>query len=211
MSTGVSVVGDSRERMVRATVELLSERGYAGTSFAAVMAHSGAPRGSIYHHFPGGKQQLVAEAIRRYADEVRDRLVGADSALGTVAVLLDTMQEALRSSQYRRGCLLAAVGSSETAATAKTTQVQTTQVQTTQALTAQALAAWRGVLATAFTREGVPADRSRRLAAFVVAAVEGATVLARMQRDLAPLADVARELDAHLCAVLPLGANHRLR
>src|SRR5690242_20447853 len=63
---GERVASDSRERMVRAAVELFRERGYAATSFGDVLARSGAPRGSIYHHFPGGKEELAAEALSRY-------------------------------------------------------------------------------------------------------------------------------------------------
>ena len=56
---------DSRERMVRSAAYLFRERGYSGTGFRDVIAHSGAPRGSIYHHFPDGKAQLAEEAVRR--------------------------------------------------------------------------------------------------------------------------------------------------
>lgn len=59
---------DSRERMVRSAAFLFRERGYSGTGFRDVIAHSGAPRGSIYHHFPEGKAQLAEEAVR-YAGE----------------------------------------------------------------------------------------------------------------------------------------------
>jgi AcrR family transcriptional regulator len=64
---------DSRDDMIRAAIELLCERGYAGTSFGDVLERSGAPRGSIYHHFPGGKQQLVTEAVQRYTAGVLRR------------------------------------------------------------------------------------------------------------------------------------------
>src|ERR1700727_57477 len=60
-----------RERMVRAAAALLSERGLSGTSFSEVIERSGAPRGSIYHHFPDGKEGLTAEAIAL----VRERIL----------------------------------------------------------------------------------------------------------------------------------------
>src|SRR5213082_2487619 len=55
---------NARERMIRSAAVLFREHGVEGTSFSDVLAHSGAPRGSIYHHFPGGKAQLVEEATR---------------------------------------------------------------------------------------------------------------------------------------------------
>ena len=68
------MAGDSREAMIRATVDLLRERGYSGTSLGDVLARSGGPRGSIYHHFPGGKQELVTEALRRYGASLQRRI-----------------------------------------------------------------------------------------------------------------------------------------
>ena len=55
---------DARQRMIVSAALLIREHGVEATSFSAVLAHSGAPRGSIYHHFPGGKAQLVEEATR---------------------------------------------------------------------------------------------------------------------------------------------------
>src|SRR5918998_6018684 len=66
-STGAR--SDARERMIRSAMLLFRERGIEGTSFADVIEQSGAPRGSIYHHFPGGKAQL-AEETTHYAGEL---------------------------------------------------------------------------------------------------------------------------------------------
>ncbi|HEX4353909.1 MAG TPA: helix-turn-helix domain-containing protein, partial [Polyangiales bacterium] len=69
-----------RERMVLAAAALLSERGVAGTSFAEVIEKSGAPRGSIYHHFPEGKDALTAEAIALVGQHVLARIRRRDEA-----------------------------------------------------------------------------------------------------------------------------------
>lgn len=68
---------DSRERMVRSAAFLFRERGYSGTGFRDVIAHSGAPRGSIYHHFPGGKAQLAEEAVRYAGDFLNAGILAA--------------------------------------------------------------------------------------------------------------------------------------
>src|SRR6185295_9766806 len=65
---------DSKRRMVESAAVLFREQGYSGTGFRDVIAHSGAPRGSIYHHFPGGKSQLAAETVRYAGDVVAARL-----------------------------------------------------------------------------------------------------------------------------------------
>src|SRR5215470_15459792 len=65
------MAGDTRTRMIEATVTALQRQGVAGMSFTGVLAASGAARGAIYHHFPGGKAQLVAEAAARNGQDVR--------------------------------------------------------------------------------------------------------------------------------------------
>src|SRR3989440_11061505 len=64
----VKMTTDSRQRMIETAALVMRERGVEATSFSEVLARSGAPRGSIYHHFPGGKAQLIEEATR-YAGE----------------------------------------------------------------------------------------------------------------------------------------------
>src|SRR5262249_53906399 len=111
-SQGECVPNDSRENMIRATVDLLRERGYAGTSLGDILARSGGPRGSISHHFPGGKQELVTEALRRYAAGIRRRLVSVaetGSAVDLVRALLGAMRDGLRASDFAVGCAVAGV------------------------------------------------------------------------------------------------------
>src|SRR5215212_8498635 len=95
----------SRQRMVVSAALLLRENGVNGTSFGDVIEHSGAPRGSIYHHFPGGKAELVEEAVR-YAGAY----VGATierSGGDPIAVLRDLTsfwRATLEGSDFRAGC-----------------------------------------------------------------------------------------------------------
>src|SRR3954462_12739303 len=70
---------DARRRMIESAAVLFRERGVQGTSFSDVLAHSGAPRGSIYHHFQGGKTQLAEEATRWAGEFI---VAGAVAALG---------------------------------------------------------------------------------------------------------------------------------
>ena len=68
------MAGEVRKGMVEGAMALLARRGLHATSFSEVLAATGAPRGSLYHHFPGGKDQLVAEAVDRIVAAVRDRV-----------------------------------------------------------------------------------------------------------------------------------------
>ncbi|WP_455577963.1 TetR/AcrR family transcriptional regulator [Actinomadura luteofluorescens] len=98
---------DSRERMVRSAAYLFRERGYSGTGFRDVIAHSGAPRGSIYHHFPGGKAQLAEEAVR-YAGEFLNAGILAATEGGDAASAVDAFtgwwRQVLIKSEFRAGC-----------------------------------------------------------------------------------------------------------
>src|SRR3954452_23532078 len=91
----------TRERMVVSAALLMRERGARATSIDDVLAHAGAPRGSVYHHFPGGREQLVREATELASDFVAARLAAiGDDPLAT----LDTFVEHLRT-----GCPVVAV------------------------------------------------------------------------------------------------------
>src|SRR5664279_5652663 len=70
----------TRQRMVDGALALLRERSSAGVSVDAVLARSGAPRGSVYHHFPGGRDQIIREAVQSAGHHVAGMIEGADSA-----------------------------------------------------------------------------------------------------------------------------------
>ena len=177
--------------MVQAAVALFAERGYAATSFNDIIERSGAPRGSIYHHFPGGKAELAADALRWTRDRVGRGLaaVGAQGEAGdAVRLFVTTLSESLRVSDFHAGCAVAGVALDSD--------------DTLLRESAAVFAAWRRSLAEIFRRDGATAARSRRLATFVVAAAEGALLLARAERSAQPLADVATELELHIRSVL---------
>jgi AcrR family transcriptional regulator len=176
--------------MVRAAALLFQERGYAATSFQDVIARSGAPRGSIYHHFPGGKQELAIEALRWYSDRTSALMrqkTEESTAIEAVAGFFAISREALRKSDFRAGCPVAGVALD-----------LADNDEELQAAVAQAFEEWRRVLAAAFERDGATPAKARRLAAFVYASLEGALMLARAQRDLRPMDDVITELLDHL-------------
>ena len=180
----------SRERMIDAAVALFSRQGYAATSFNDIIEHSGAPRGSIYHHFPGGKAELAVEAVRSTGERVRRGLAAATaqgSASEAVRLFVTTLAEALRGSDFHAGCAVAGV-------------VLDTAADDDAVLDAGSAAfdTWRDALAEIFRREGASPAKARRLAVFVVAATEGA----RAERGIQPLTDVGRELDTHVRAAL---------
>lgn len=188
---------DSRERMVAAAAHLLRTQGYAATGWRQVVAESGAPWGSQAHHFPGGKQQLAADALAVAAGRVTRGLQRlAEAAHPADAVLRWTEQAAadLEASGYAVGCPVATV----VLETAHTSDVLAEAGST-------AFAAWRDALAAGMVRHGATDDEARALAVVVLAGVEGGLLLARAARDPGPLRTVAVELAALLRARLPAG------
>jgi AcrR family transcriptional regulator len=173
----------AREAMVRAAVDLLAERGHAGTSFAEVLDLSGAPRGSIYHHFPGGKDELVAAAVERAghrAMRALDELEGRPAPT-VVDAYMDGWRRILTGSDLAAGCAVLAV----TVSSASPELVDRTGA---------VFRTWRERMAEVLVTGGVRRRDAAGFAALLVAASEGAVVLSRAEGSLDPFDTVARQL-----------------
>lgn len=174
---------DARQKMIEGTVTLLALHGLEGTAFRDVLKRSGAPRGSIYHHFPKGKDQLVEAAIELAGERalgVLDGLHGSPPKAVTQAYF-DLWRAVLVRSNVRAGCAVLAV------AVATDSPDLLDQA-------ASIFRAWRGLIAELFVEGGMPGDEATRLAATLVAASEGAVVVSRAERSLEPFELVAAEL-----------------
>ena len=179
---------DARQRMLESGATLFRERGVSATAFADVLAHSGAPRGSVYHHFPGGREQFSAEVVA-YAGRALSRRISAAAPLGghrLVDLLVDHWQEVLAGTDLRGGCPVAAAAS-EAAADPGARDAA-----------GAAFAHWTDRLERALVADGVVAARARSLATLLLAAFEGAVLLARAQGSTAPVEAVRDELHAVL-------------
>ncbi|MBZ9992941.1 TetR/AcrR family transcriptional regulator [Mesorhizobium sp. BH1-1-4] len=178
---------DTRNRMIEATALLLRRRGYHGTSLNDILSASGAPRGSLYFHFPGGKDQLVVEVTRDSVDKVTQRLGEALSAERDPAVAVHHIYQEvghmLEENQFTLGCPIAPV-----------VLDSPTDVPELAELCRSAFEQWIGLLREAFVRAGVPERRARALALLVESSLEGLMVIARATRDRAPLQAVADEV-----------------
>jgi AcrR family transcriptional regulator len=178
-----------RERMIVSTALLVRERGARATSLDAVLEHSGAPRGSVYHHFPGGREQLLREATDYAGDYVARRLErdSGDGPTAAIEALFDEYRASLVASDFRAGCPVVAVAVEAS--------------EDGPDLRDAALAAferWRKAIAHGLEASGVDEARAAELGMLVVAAFEGGLILSRTYRDLAPLESVRRELRQRL-------------
>lgn len=175
--------------MIISTALLMRERGARATSLDAILAHSGAPRGSVYYHFPGGREELLREATAYAGEYVARRLERnyGDDPLGPLDALFDGYRRSLLETDFRAGCPVVAVAIEAS--------------EEGPDLSDCAMAAfdrWRRAIASSIERAGVPAIRADELAIHTMAAFEGAIILSRAYRDLGPLERVRCELRRQL-------------
>ncbi|TAL22357.1 MAG: TetR/AcrR family transcriptional regulator [Aquabacterium sp.] len=191
---------DTRIKMVIGAADLLSRRGLHATSFREVVRHTATPRGSIAHHFPGGKQQLVEEAVSFAGGQIAQGLayvLEKHGAVGGLRRFLGAWRKRLEAEGFESGCPVLAVAvehySSDArgVAGAADEQAQARLLDLVDGVFVQ----WRQVLAAALEREGVAHARAQRMAVMAIAAVEGALAMCRAGRSVAVLDEVAEELE----------------
>ncbi|WP_225839995.1 TetR/AcrR family transcriptional regulator [Streptomyces sp. NK08204] len=186
-----------RERMVFSAAQLIRRDGVTATGMRDVAAHADAPRGSLQHYFPGGKEQLVNEAVQwagRYAGRRIARFLEGlqePSPSGLFAAMAAQWTDEYETEGFAGGCPVAAA----------TVDCANTGTSTREAVAA-AFASWRGPLADALIGMGVPATRAGSLATLMISTLEGAIVMARAERDVRPLNTVVRELGPFLDAAV---------
>ncbi len=172
--------------MIVSAVDVLRERGAAGVTIDEVLARSGAPRGSVYYHFPEGRNQILTEALR-YAGDTITATIDDTVERGVKAMLRDFVeywQRLLDDSDFNAGCpvVAAALG----------------PANDEPQLTAEAgaiLGRWRTALSRAFVADGFDDSDAASLAMMSIAALEGAVVLCRSTRTTEPLRDVHGQLE----------------
>ena len=183
-----------RERMVRSAALLIRERGAQPTAIADVLEHSGAPRGSAYHYFPGGRTQLLCEAIDYAGDYIAEKIGSGATGLDVLDDLIADYRDQLIRTDYRAGCPVVAVA---VEAGDPARQDQATPVI---ARAAAAFARWTDLIGQRLTADGVSERRAEELAMLTTTALEGAIVVARASRDVKPLDVVHNQLRALLKA-----------
>ena len=185
-ATKIGKRGSTRANMLTSAAEVLRERGAAGVTIDEVLARSGAPRGSVYHHFPEGRNQILTEALQ-YAGEAITEVIDdavVNGGLYLVRKFVVFWEELLVESDFAAGCpvVAAAIGSADD-------EPQLTTVA------GRIFSTWRDALTRAFASDGFADADAASLAIMCIAALEGAVVLCRSTRSVDPLRDVAAQLE----------------
>ena len=177
---------DTRKKMLISAAEVMRERGAAGVTIDEVLARSGAPRGSVYYHFPDGRNQILTEALRYSGDSITAMIDDA-AGWGARALLqefVEFWERQLTEGDFTAGCpvVAAAIGSDEGE----------------PKLSAEAgaiLGRWCAALTRAFVNDGFEDADAASLAMTSIAALEGAVVLSRSTRTADPLRQVGEQLE----------------
>lgn len=186
---------DARQRVVIAAADLLAQHGLNGSSIREVVKHADAPFGSTYHHFPGGKQQIVAEAVAYSAAQIADRLEQL-LALGIhdgFAGFIAMWRQALLKSNFSRGCPVMAAAVEE--------PVDGSSAQVLSAAD-QAFVTWRGMLSRTLQQADVAPAQADATALLCLSAIEGAIVMCRAAQQIEPFDLVTAQLQQLLKQLL---------
>ncbi|MER5356651.1 TetR/AcrR family transcriptional regulator [Kitasatospora sp. NPDC002551] len=191
---------ETRARLIAGTRSLIEANGYFGTGLNQVVAESGAPRGSLYFHFPEGKDQLVAAALTQAGQEVEDLLAslareGADTA-SVLTALAQAFADRLTQSGFTKGCPIATVALEVAGGNEGLRQVCT-----------EVYAGWQRVLAQRLTAEGFAPAEADVAAGQALALLEGAVLLAQVRRSVEPLLDAAHAVRHLITADVAAKAN----
>lgn len=178
---------ETRQRMLDSAADLFHTQGYHATGLNQLVAAGGAPKGSLYFHFPGGKEQLAAEALEvsgeRLGGVLRQLLEAAADPADAIATVVELLAKTLAESDFRRGCPIATVALDAAA-----------ESEAIRSACAGSYGAWHRTIADYLARQGIEPERAEALAVVALSSIEGALMLAKLNRDLAPMYAVGAHL-----------------
>lgn len=180
----------TKARLAASMLELIQTGGYSGTGLNAVIDHAGAPKGSVYFHFPDGKEGLGVAAVDLAAQQfealLAEAAASAGSASETARIVIETLAAIVGESDFRLGCPVSVV----------TLEMGAESERLRQAC-ATAFTSWIDPTTALLGAGGLAADEARSLATVVVSTIEGAVIVSRALRSIQPLmaaADVVASL-----------------
>jgi len=180
-------LANTRDQIIEKTCDLLELQGYHATGVNQIIRESGSPKGSLYYHFPGGKEEIATEAVRHVGKivlrNIREQLAKTDDPAESVSSFVQFVARNVALSEYRAGGPITTVAM-ETAATNEGLRAACHEIYT----------AWAAAFADRLEAGTIPAARAARLSLVIIAMLEGGIILARTGQDTAPLEAVAEEV-----------------
>jgi TetR/AcrR family transcriptional regulator, lmrAB and yxaGH operons repressor len=194
----------TRERFLLGAARSFRRQGYEATGLKGLVTEAGAPFGSLYHHFPGGKEQLGVDAVRwsgdAFAVGITRTLAESSTAAEAARRMFSAAAEGLESSGFAHGCPIANVAAESA-----------NRNEALRQACAEVFGTWRSLIATRLHAEGVTVDHAEDLATLALCTYEGAITLARAWRDARPLRQTGTHIAALLTGAAPgVSAERRL-
>lgn len=185
----------TKARLAESMLELIQAGGYSGTGLNAVIDHAAAPKGSVYFHFPDGKEGLGVAAVelatKQFEALIAEAAVSAGSAAEAATAAIEALAGIVGGSDFRLGCPVSVV----------TLEMGAESERLRQAC-ATAFESWIAPTAALLEANGLDAGEARSLATVVVSTIEGAVIVSRAMKSTQPLesaADVVAELINQRC------------
>ncbi|WP_281450170.1 TetR/AcrR family transcriptional regulator [Paenarthrobacter nitroguajacolicus] len=185
----------TKARLAESMLQLIQTSGYSGTGLNAVTEHAAAPKGSIYFHFPDGKEGLGVAAVELAAKQfetlIAETAVAAGSAAEAARAAIETLATIVSESDFQLGCPVSVV-----------TLEMGAESERLREACASAFESWINPTAALLEANGVDAKEARSLATVVVSTIEGAVIVSRAMKSTQPLvaaADVVAELINQRC------------
>ena len=180
---------NTKSAMLSAATKLFRDRGYEGVGIAKLLQSAGAPRGSLYFHFPGGKEQIGVETVELVANVVIERMrarnASGPSPEAYIEGTFDAWAEGLANSDFRNGCLVAIIALEMASVSEPLHNAARTAFERWEEETAKIAQGW-----------GLSEADARTFATALMIAVEGAIVVARARSSTQPFKDSARAMKA---------------
>ncbi|MEY2450722.1 MAG: hypothetical protein QOD92_296 [Acidimicrobiaceae bacterium] len=180
-------MSSTRERIIQASSSLFMERGYSASGLKQISAASAAPIGSLYHFFPGGKEELAAETLRTsgaaYQALVEAVFDGAPDMVTGVRDCFAGAAEVLRATDYADACPIATVALEMASSDEPLREV-----------TAGIFESWLESASLRLERAGIERMRARELAIVVIAALEGGFLLSRAAKDTSAMDAIGKAM-----------------
>jgi TetR/AcrR family transcriptional repressor of lmrAB and yxaGH operons len=181
-------MGSARDQIIETTCILLELQGYHATGLNQIIKDCGSPKGSLYYYFPGGKEELTAEALYRVGQIVRERIKAnlalVDSPAQAIGNFIRLVAKSIQASNYCTGGPITTVAL-ETTACSERLREECDRIYI----------GWQAVLFEKLLSGGFSMERSKRLASLIIAALEGGIILCRTNRSPEPLENIAQELE----------------
>jgi len=190
-----------KARVIQTAANLLQRQGYNGTGLSQIIRESATPKGSLYFHFPGGKEELTVAALEasgtEFSEKLRSYITSETDPGDAIEFACATLAAQLTDSDFQKGCPIATVALEAS-----------TSSEAIRAVCASHFQGWQELVEAMLTSRGVEQERASELATTAISAIEGAMLLCRANHDTIPLERVGRQLRYFLeIALSAPGAN----